>query len=45
VELEHRHLDQRGVGWEGFSRLDTGNGWPLCLERFRAAAERLAPAL
>lgn len=40
VQLEHRHLDRHGEGWQGFLGLDSGNGWPLYLERFRAAAER-----
>lgn len=39
VMLEHRHLDRHGDGWQGFTTLDTGNGWPLYLERFRAATE------
>lgn len=43
VEIEHRHLDRHGDGWEGFTSLDTGNGWPLYLERFRAVAEAPVP--
>lgn len=40
VELEHRHLDRHGDGWEGFTAaLDGDNGWPLYLARFRTAAE------
>jgi hypothetical protein len=35
VELEHRHLDHHGEGWErvreGVSRAD---GWPLYLRRY-----------
>ncbi|WP_026926188.1 SRPBCC family protein [Granulicoccus phenolivorans] len=42
VDLEHRHLDRHGEGWQALSGLDTGNGWPLYLQRFRAAAERSA---
>lgn len=42
VVLEHRHLDRHGPGWEGFRRLDEATGWPLYLERFREATERLA---
>ncbi|WP_098731541.1 SRPBCC family protein [Brevibacterium epidermidis] len=42
VELEHRHLDRHGNGWERFTTLDKGNGWPLYLDRFRAAAEGAA---
>lgn len=44
VELEHRHLDRHGTGWEGFLNLEAGNGWPLYLERFRSAVERETPA-
>jgi len=40
VVLQHRHLDRHGDGWEGFTSLDTGGGWPLYLERYRAAVER-----
>ncbi|HEX7661687.1 MAG TPA: SRPBCC family protein [Pseudonocardiaceae bacterium] len=43
VELEHRHLDRHGDGWEGFTSLGTGDGWPLYLERYRAAVERIVP--
>ncbi|WP_129789825.1 SRPBCC family protein [Promicromonospora panici] len=42
VALEHRHLDRHGDGWEGFTSLDSGDGWPLYLERYRAIAEREA---
>ncbi|WP_125777956.1 SRPBCC family protein [Antribacter gilvus] len=42
VLLEHRHLDRHGEGWESFTSLDAGGGWPLYLERFRATAERPA---
>ncbi|MGW5049874.1 SRPBCC family protein [Actinokineospora sp. NPDC004072] len=42
VVLEHRHLDRHGEGWEAFTTLDTGDGWPLYLDRFRAAAQRAA---
>jgi uncharacterized protein YndB with AHSA1/START domain len=38
VELEHRHLDRHGEGWEGV-REGVAEGWPLYLERY---AERLA---
>jgi len=44
VELEHRHLDRHGEGWQAFTGLDRGNGWPLYLERFRSAAERAGQA-
>ncbi|BCJ34144.1 hypothetical protein Athai_16470 [Actinocatenispora thailandica] len=40
VVLEHRHLDRHGEGWEGFTTLDSGSGWPLYLERYRAATRR-----
>jgi uncharacterized protein YndB with AHSA1/START domain len=39
VELEHRHLDRHGEGWEQFrAALDGEGGWPGCLRRF---AERV----
>jgi len=35
VELEHRHLDRHGDGWEGVRQGVGGDqGWPLYLERF-----------
>ncbi len=35
VELEHRHLDRHGDGWESIREgVDGGNGWPLYLHRF-----------
>ncbi len=35
VELEHRHLDRHGDGWESSrDALGGANGWPLYLERF-----------
>lgn len=38
VELEHRHLDRHGDGWEGMREGVRGDqGWPLYLERFAAA--------
>ncbi len=38
VELEHRHLDRHGVGWEGAREaVGADNGWPLYLRRFGAA--------
>lgn len=40
VELEHRQLQRHGDGWQGFTSLDTGDGWPLYLDRFRSAAEQ-----
>lgn len=40
VVLEHRHLDRHGEGWEGFTGLGSGEGWPLYLQRYQAATER-----
>jgi uncharacterized protein YndB with AHSA1/START domain len=35
VELEHRHLDRHGEGWEGLREGVAGDqGWPLYLGRF-----------
>jgi hypothetical protein len=40
VELEHRHLERHGEGWEGIrDSVASPGGWPGCLRRF---AERLA---
>ena len=40
VEIEHRHLDRHGQGWEGLREGVGGDqGWPLYLERY---AERLS---
>ena len=37
VELEHRHLDRHGDGWEGTREAVSGDqGWPLYLRRFAA---------
>jgi uncharacterized protein YndB with AHSA1/START domain len=37
VELEHRHLDRHGDGWEGVRDGVGGDGgWPLYLQRFAA---------
>ena len=42
VELEHRHLERHGDGWEGLRDAVGGDGgWPGCL---RAYAERVAAA-
>jgi uncharacterized protein YndB with AHSA1/START domain len=36
VELEHRHIERHGPGWEGMSRgVGGGQGWPLYLARFK----------
>ncbi len=35
VELEHRHLERHGEGWEGVrAGVDGDGGWPLYLRRF-----------
>lgn len=40
VEIEHRHLDRHGEGWQGVREGVGGDqGWPLYLERY---AERMA---
>jgi uncharacterized protein YndB with AHSA1/START domain len=37
VEIEHRHLDRHGPGWEGVREGVAGEqGWPLYLERYAA---------
>jgi uncharacterized protein YndB with AHSA1/START domain len=42
VELEHRHLDRHGDGWEGTRvGVEGDQGWPLYLQRF---AELVAKA-
>jgi uncharacterized protein YndB with AHSA1/START domain len=39
VELEHRHIERHGDGWQGLADgLRGDQGWPLYLERFAAAA-------
>ncbi len=41
VELEHRHLDRHGEGWEGVSAaVGSADGWPGSLEAYKARAER-----
>lgn len=35
VELEHRHIDRHGPGWEGVhAGVDSDDGWPLYLARY-----------
>lgn len=35
VELEHRHIDRHGPGWEGVhAGVDGDGGWPLYLARY-----------
>lgn len=42
VELEHRHLDRHGPGWQAVSEgVESEGGWPLYLERY---ARLLTPA-
>ena len=37
VELEHRHLDRHGPGWQALGEgVGSEAGWPLYLERFAA---------
>ena len=37
VELEHRHIDRHGPGWEAITAgVDGPEGWPLYLERYAA---------
>jgi uncharacterized protein YndB with AHSA1/START domain len=39
VELEHRHLERHGDGWQGLAEGVRGDqGWPLYLQRYAAAA-------
>jgi len=41
VELEHRHLDRHGEGWEGVREGVGGKGgWPLYLERYAGLFEQ-----
>jgi len=44
VELNHRHLDRHGDGWQSFISLGEGDGWPLYLERYRNATAAIATA-
>jgi uncharacterized protein YndB with AHSA1/START domain len=40
VELEHRHLDRHGEGWESLAAGVRGDqGWPLYLQRFAEVAD------
>jgi uncharacterized protein YndB with AHSA1/START domain len=37
VELEHRHIDRHGPGWEAVTDgVDGAEGWPLYLDRYAA---------
>jgi uncharacterized protein YndB with AHSA1/START domain len=43
VELEHRHIDRHGDGWEGMrAAVGSPNGWRIGLEAFAALAARAA---
>ena len=40
VELEHRHLERHGEGWEGMqSAVASPGGWPKTLEAFAARVD------
>ena len=40
VELEHRHHDRHGPGWEAITAgVDGPEGWPLYLDRYAALLE------
>lgn len=40
VELEHRHIERHGDGWQGLAEGVRGDqGWPLYLRRLAAAAQ------
>jgi uncharacterized protein YndB with AHSA1/START domain len=37
LELEHRHIERHGSGWEGLrGAIDSDGGWPLYLDRYAA---------
>jgi uncharacterized protein YndB with AHSA1/START domain len=41
VELEHRHLDRHGPGWQSLGDgIDGNQGWPLYLARYAALFEQ-----
>ena len=43
VEIEHRHLDRHGEGWEGVRAGVAGDGgWPLYLRRYSAVVDGAA---
>jgi len=45
VQLEHRHLDRHGPGWEGIrDGVDGSDGWPLYLARYADLAHGKALA-
>ncbi len=46
VELEHRHLERHGDGWESVAAGVGGDaGWPLYLKRYVSLIESAAPEL
>ena len=45
VELEHRHIDRHGPGWEAvIDGVDGAEGWPLYLQRFEAVLAQAGTA-
>jgi uncharacterized protein YndB with AHSA1/START domain len=43
VELEHRHIDRHGAGWEPVrDSVGSDGGWPLYLQRFAALFDAAA---
>jgi uncharacterized protein YndB with AHSA1/START domain len=45
VEIEHRHLDRHGPGWEAVhGGVDSEQGWSLYLERYAELATRVTRA-
>ena len=41
VELEHRHIDRHGPGWDGiYYGVEGDEGWPLYLARFAALLDQ-----
>lgn len=40
LELEHRHIDRHGPGWQAVSEgVEADEGWPLYLARYAAVVE------
>lgn len=45
VEIEHRHLERHGEGWEGVrGGVDGERGWPLYLRRYADVVSGRSPA-
>jgi hypothetical protein len=43
VELEHRHIDRHGPGWQAVSEgVDGEAGWPLYLHRYAVLLSEIA---